>query len=44
MGYTIRQVDAERTFCQELTVEAMQRGVPQDAMAAGTALDAGYDR
>jgi hypothetical protein len=44
MGDTIRHVDAERTFCQELTVEAMQRAVPQDAMAAGTAFDAGYDR
>jgi hypothetical protein len=28
MGDTIRQVDAERAFCQELTVEAVQRAVP----------------
>jgi Insertion element 4 transposase N-terminal/Transposase DDE domain len=34
MGYTIRQMDAERNFCQELTVEALQRAVPREAIAA----------
>ena len=34
MGYTIRQLEAERNFCQELTVEALQRAVPQEAIAA----------
>ena len=34
MGYTIRQMDAEHNFCQELTVEALQRAVPRDAIAA----------
>jgi hypothetical protein len=37
MGYTIRQLEAERNFCQELTVEALQRAVPQDAIAAAVA-------
>jgi hypothetical protein len=27
MGYTIRQMEPERNFCQELTVEALQRAV-----------------
>src|SRR5438067_1023971 len=34
MGYTIRQLEAERNFCQDMTVEALQRAVPQDAIAA----------
>jgi hypothetical protein len=34
MGYTIRQMDAERNFCQELTVEALQRAVPPEAIHA----------
>jgi hypothetical protein len=33
MGYTIRQLEAERNFCQELTVQALQRAVPQEAIA-----------
>src|SRR5919201_1061928 len=34
MGYTIRQTDHERNFCQELSVEALQRAVPPEAIRA----------
>src|SRR5919199_4094883 len=34
MGYTIRQMDHERNFCRELTVEALQRAVPPEAIHA----------
>src|SRR5918912_3386064 len=34
MGYTIRQMEHERNFCQELTVEALQRAVPPEAVHA----------
>src|ERR687885_588985 len=34
MGYTIRQTDHERNFCRELTVEALQRAVPPEAIHA----------
>ena len=28
MGYTLRQVETERKFCQALTIEALERAVP----------------
>jgi hypothetical protein len=34
MGYTIRQMEHERNFCQELSVEALQRAVPPEAIRA----------
>lgn len=34
MGFTIRQMDAERNFCQELSLEALQRAVPPEAIRA----------
>src|SRR5919204_575770 len=34
MGYTIRQTEHERNFCQELSVEALQRAVPPEAIRA----------
>ena len=34
MGYTIRQMENERTFCRELTVEALQRAVPPEVIQA----------
>ena len=35
MGYTIRQMDHERNFCRELTVGALQRAVPPEALHTG---------
>ena len=34
MGYTIRQMDAERNFCRELAVDALQRAVPREMIHA----------
>jgi hypothetical protein len=34
MGYTIRQMEHERNFCQELSVEALRRAVPPEAIRA----------
>jgi hypothetical protein len=34
MGYTLRQVEAESKFCQSLTVEALERAVPLQAIKA----------
>src|SRR5437764_4184492 len=34
MGYTIREMTAERNFCQELTIEAVHRVVPPEMITA----------
>ena len=34
MGYTIREMTAERNFCQELTLEALHRAVPPETITA----------
>jgi Insertion element 4 transposase N-terminal/Transposase DDE domain len=34
MGYTIREMTAERNFCQELTIEALHRVVPPEMITA----------
>jgi hypothetical protein len=34
MGYTIREMTAERNFCQELTLEALHRVVPPETITA----------
>jgi Insertion element 4 transposase N-terminal/Transposase DDE domain len=34
MGYTIRQMTAERNFCQELTLAALHRAVPPETITA----------
>jgi hypothetical protein len=34
MGYTIREIDAERNFSQELSVEALHRVVPPEVLSA----------
>jgi Insertion element 4 transposase N-terminal/Transposase DDE domain len=34
MGYTIREIDAERNFSQELSVEALHQVVPPEALSA----------
>jgi transposase IS4-like protein/DDE family transposase len=33
MGYTIRQMSAEHNFCQELSLEALHRAVPPEAIS-----------
>jgi Insertion element 4 transposase N-terminal/Transposase DDE domain len=38
MGYRIRQVEAQRAFCRELTLDALARAIPREAVLA--ALDA----
>ena len=34
MGYTLRQVETERKFCQSLTVEALERAVPLETITS----------
>jgi hypothetical protein len=34
MGFSIRQIDAERTFCQELTVDALHMVIPPQTIDA----------
>ena len=34
MGYTIRQIDAERNFCEELSMDALQGAIPREAIRA----------
>jgi len=34
MGYTLCQVETERKFCQSLTVEALERAVPLEAITS----------
>ena len=34
MGYTIREMTAERNLCQELTLETLHRAVPPETLTA----------
>jgi hypothetical protein len=34
MGYTLRQVETERKFCQSLTVEVLERAVPLETVSS----------